>query len=72
MRSFIAALMCYFMWHIHPGPLRQHRGGKPNLSLCQNGAVVLVRCQTHPHAALILIQGTEGEILHVICDKSQS
>ncbi len=41
------------------------RAKKPNLSLCQNGAVVLLRCQTHPHAALILIQGTEGEILHV-------
>ncbi len=34
MRSFIAALMCYFMWRIHPGPLRQRRGRKSQISHC--------------------------------------
>lgn len=45
---------------------RDNTEGESQISRCQNGAVVLVESQTHTHAALILIQGTEGEILHVV------
>lgn len=68
-------LMCYFMWSI------RRKTTQPNSNMCLKGQdkspnVSEFDCypcvQTHPLSALILIQGTKWETLHVICGRSQS